>query len=201
MAGDAQLIDEYRTLHATTGWGGTSVKNLRYLRPLVRVLNPASVIDYGCGKSILLDELRVPGLDIRDRYDPAIPEIATLPDRRYDLLINVDVLEHIPEEDLDGVIAEMAGLADEAILVVDTRPAALVLEDGRNAHVSLYDHHWWKARLERHYGPIHPIRVSRRGRAAFRTWPMSLGQRIAWGWYRVVETLRYFGRRARGLKY
>ena len=176
-------------------------QDLRFLRPLLRILKPASVLDYGCGKSILLDVLNMPALEVRDRYDPAIPEFASVPERTYDLLINVDVLEHIPEENLDTVLKQMAGLAEHAIIVVDTKPAALFLADGRNAHVSLHDHGWWKARLEREFGPIYPFRVARRGRAAFRTWPHSAGQRILWAGYRLIETAAYFGRRLRGVKY
>lgn len=173
MAGDAQLIDEYRTIHATREWGGTSIKNLHYLLPHIRALKPRSIIDYGCGKSPLIFAIESPGLEKRSRYDPAIEEYATLDRGPHDLLLNVDVLEHIPEDDLDTVLAEMAAICRQAVIVVDTRPAKLTLADGRNAHVTLHDHAWWQRRIEKHFGPLQPIRVRRKGRAAFRTWKAS----------------------------
>lgn len=201
MPGNSDLIAEYQTIHATTGWGGTSVKNLRFIRPLLQTLRPTSIIDYGCGKSVLLDELKLPGLGVRDRFDPAIPEFAAIPDRTYDVLINVDVLEHIPEEELDGVLTQMAGLSKEAILIVDTRPAALTLADGRNAHVSLHDHHWWQERLQKHFGPLQPFKVARQGRAAFFTWQLTPLQKLNWAISRLIEKGKYLLRRASGKKY
>ncbi|MFN3227910.1 MAG: methyltransferase domain-containing protein [Hyphomicrobiales bacterium] len=185
MALNTLLIDEYATIHAKSAWGGSSIKNLPYLIPHLEALQPRSVIDYGCGKSPLIDALPISSIETRARYDPAIPEYAERPDGAFDLLINIDVLEHIPEEDLDDVIAEMRNLANDAIIVVDTKPAELVLADGRNAHISLHPHEWWQARLSHHFGSLYPIRMRRSGRAAFRTWPLRPGEpfKLIWKYW------------------
>jgi len=169
VPGRTDLIEFYRAKHAGEAYGDTSVKYLRFLRPEIALLKPASVIDYGCGQSRLIDILaRDIGFEAI-RYDPAIPEFARRPAGPADLLICIDVLEHVAEEDLDDVIADMRALCRESIVVVDTREAVQKLPDGRNAHVSLHPHGWWQARLERHFGPLTPIRCPRRSRAGFRT--------------------------------
>ena len=45
----------------------------------------------------------------------------------------------------------MAELSDNAIIIVDTRPASTLLPDGRNAHVTLRPVQWWMERLAGHY--------------------------------------------------
>ena len=98
-------------------------KNLRFIRPEIQLLAPRSVIDYGCGQSRLIERLDLGYPAKLVRYDPAIPEVATKPDEVFDLLINVDVLEHIEETDLDGVIGDMKSLCRNALIIIDTVPA------------------------------------------------------------------------------
>lgn len=193
------LIDQYKEIHATRMYGDTSIKNLRYLRPQVRVLAPSTILDYGCGRSRLVDVLgEACSAEVR-RYDPAIPEFSEKPvDGPFELLINVDVLEHVPEEQLDGVIGEMASLAKNAIIVIDTRPAEAVLPNGENAHCTLHSHDWWQERLGKHFKHVEPIRVTRKSRAAFRTWPLddaSAGRLSSLLWR---EKLAYFAKRLLG---
>lgn len=164
------LIQQYRVIHGREAYGNTSVKNLPYLLPLLDDLKPASIIDFGCGQSTLADELqRATGARIA-RYDPAIPKYSVRPEGKFDLLVNVDVLEHVPEDELEPIIADMAALARNAIIIVDMGPAVLILPDGRNAHVTQQNEEWWKQRLGTHFPYLEPIRVRSRRRAAFKTW-------------------------------
>lgn len=196
MPGREDLIAYYRNKHATEAYGDTSVKYLRFLRPEIALLNPQTVIDYGCGQSRLLDilatEIGFRGI----RYDPAIPDYAARPDSPADLLICIDVLEHVEDADLDHVIADMRGLGREAIIVVDTKKAVQKLPDGRNAHVSLHPHGWWQERLGRHFGPMIPIQCPRRTRAGFRSFERR--RPLAFAWHRLAEDTRhYLGRLTR----
>jgi hypothetical protein len=198
-ANAADLIDQYRQLHATSGYGSTSVKNLRFLRPEILLLKPRSILDYGCGKSPLLDRLEL-GYPVElHRYDPAIPAIATPPTKPVDLLINVDVLEHIPEADLDHVVGHMARLAKNAIIIVDTEPAGTILPNGENAHCTLHPHAWWADYLRRFFPTLEPIRVKRRRRAAFRTWPRDRGDALRFALLRAGEDARFWTGKAKRL--
>lgn len=57
MTSDIDLIELYRQIHATRVYGDSSVKNIRYLRPEIAILKPRSILDYGCGRSALLEQL------------------------------------------------------------------------------------------------------------------------------------------------
>ena len=195
MTGNPELIAQYEKMHATSVYGDTSVKNIRFLRPEIKLLRPRSILDYGCGQSPLLDELKL-GYPVElIRYDPAIPAYSRKPDKPADLLINVDVLEHIEERDLDAVIAEMALLARNAIVIIDTRPASAILPDGRNAHVTIRPHAWWRQRLSRHFRQLYPLATARRSRAGFKTWPRTGLQTIHYFRLRTAETARHYAQR------
>jgi hypothetical protein len=192
---ERKLIGEYVRLHATGPYGGSGHKSLPYLLPHVAALKPGSVVDYGCGQSnlaLLLGE-RAGVTDIT-LYDPGIPARAERPSGVKDLLINVDVLEHVPDDELDAVMADMASMAREAIIVIDTKPARLTLSDGRNAHVSLHNGEAWLKRLRPHFPIIRPIVIRRPGRVGFKTFDASLGA-LAESWIRNRELLRRHGAR------
>lgn len=191
----SEQIEQYRLLHQGALYGNTSVKNLRFLRPLVRQLAPRSILDYGCGRSTLV-EILAGDLGARFvRYDPAIPDYSAPPSGAFDLLINVDVLEHIPEPMIDGILAEMRSHAENAIIIIDTKAASQILPNGENAHCTLRPHAWWRAKLLEHWPMAVPIRVARRTRAAFRTFPLSAGQLVAFNGQRLMEDAQHIGRR------
>jgi hypothetical protein len=198
MVGNSKLIESYAELHATELYGATSLKNLRLIRPEIKLLHPQSIIDYGCGQSMLIDRLDL-GYPLRlERYDPAIPAYALKPKLKADLLINIDVLEHIEESDIDDVLAEMRALCRDALIIVDTAPAKRVLADGRNLHVTLKPHDWWLERIARHFGPLYPVRTLRRARAGFKTWRRSAADTMRYHLMRTAEDARYYAKRMRG---
>jgi len=198
MVGNSKLIENYAQIHATQAYGNTSLKNLRLIRPEIQLLKPRSIIDYGCGQSLLLDRLDL-GYPVEGiRYDPAIPEFAERPDLKADLLINIDVLEHIEDSDLDDVLSDMRALCREALIIVDTAPAKGTLPDGRNLHVTLKPHDWWRERIAKHFGPLYPVRTLRRARAGFKTWQRSPKQTLRYHLMRAREDTRYYAKRMQG---
>lgn len=198
MVGNPKLILDYAQIHASGVYGNSSVKNLRFIRPEIRLLSPRSILDYGCGQSALLDRLDL-GYPVELlRYDPAIPAYAKTPTTKVDLLINIDVLEHVEERDLDDLMADMCSLCRDAIIIVDTAPAKGTLPDGRNLHVTLKPHGWWQQKLERHFGPLAPVRTVRRARVGFKTWARQPGHTLRYCLMRGVEDAAYYARRLRG---
>ena len=198
MTGNPELIDQYRRIHASAAYGTTSVKNLRFIRPEIQLLRPATVLDYGCGQSKLIDLLELGYPASLVRYDPAIPAIAQKPSGLFDLLINVDVLEHIEETDLDAVLSEMRGFCHDALIIIDTRPAKKLLSDGRNAHVTIRPHDWWRERLSRHFSHLEAVGTVRRSRAGFRTWSRKPGDAARFLRLRAAENVRHLASRLTG---
>lgn len=101
---------------------------------------PQSLIDYGCGKQTIR-----PHMDfIHYRpYDPALPEYSGEPSPA-DVVLCLDVMEHVEEEYVQAVIQHMKSLCQMLLITtICTRPAGKKLPDGRNAHITLHPIHWW----------------------------------------------------------
>ena len=82
-------------------------------------------------------------------YKRQVIEYSTVKKQTYDLVFSNDVLEHIEPEYVTNVLQHINALADKFIwLRIDTNPARKVLQDGRNAHISLNSSDWWKREIE-----------------------------------------------------
>lgn len=132
-------------LHSKQKWGADGAKHTDKVRELWQRYKPATVLDYGCGENRLADslkaEFRISG------YDPGIPERAKMP-KPCEMVVSTDVLEHVEPEKLDAVLDHIWRLTGRvAYFVISTRLANTILPDGRNAHLSVHDAHWWIKRL------------------------------------------------------
>ena len=143
------ISDEYKAqlqeLHATdTTWGTTARKWGHHVQGWINGNGFKSVVDYGCGKGNLAQALS--GVEMQE-YDPGIPGKEALPGPA-DLVVALDVLEHIEPEHLDDVLAHMGTLAQRGLYFnVALYPAGTWLPDGRNAHLIVEPIQWWKERL------------------------------------------------------
>lgn len=109
-----------------------------------------TVLDYGCGKGTLGNSFREAGLDIVSDYDPAISTKSN-PPRPADLVIAVDVMEHIEPDCLQAVLGDLARLTKKILFVaISTIPSKRFMRDGRNTHLIVEEGAWWRAKFERH---------------------------------------------------
>jgi 2-polyprenyl-3-methyl-5-hydroxy-6-metoxy-1,4-benzoquinol methylase len=140
-----QLItDEYRKLntelHAQEKKFGTmGGLYARDVMSIVKEFKTEDILDYGCGKGTLADNLP---FTIK-QYDPAIEKHDALPEPA-DIVICTDVLEHIEPEYLDEVLTHIASLTKKiAYVTACTMEAKKTLPDGRNAHLIVKPTEWW----------------------------------------------------------
>ena len=109
-----------------------------------------SILDYGTGKGKLVERLKseLPETISVAGYDPAMPEYCKKPDKKVDILVCLDVLEHIEMQSIDAVLNDIKNLTDKfCYLVIDLQPAVKKLSDGRNAHILLAPADWWVNKL------------------------------------------------------
>lgn len=135
-----------RILHETRPTFGADAKWIDRVLFLAQKHECKSVLDYGCGKGILADRIGA------TKYDPA-----TFPGHPHphDLVICLDVLEHVEPNCLDAVLCHIRELTLKvAFLVVATRPARKNLPDGRNAHLIIQSQDWWTDKLSEHFDLI-----------------------------------------------
>lgn len=166
---DKKLIDQYKTLHSESSYGSTSYKLLPHILPLIYELKPKSILDYGCGQSNLIQKLDINGDTRLYRYDPSINEISDPPDQKMDLIINTDVLEHIPENDINDILEHIRDLSENVFFSISTVPAAQILPSGENAHCTVYPKEWWENRIREYFPYIETV-FSNRKRYLCKTW-------------------------------
>lgn len=148
-----QLItEEYRKLnqqkHAESKKYGTSgAAYVDDVIKILRIVKSQDVLDYGCGKSTLANNLP---FSIK-QYDPAIEKHSALP-APADTVVCTDVLEHIEPELLDNVLSHIASLIKQmGYLSACTMAAKKTLADGRNAHLIVQNKDWWTAKIAEHF--------------------------------------------------
>jgi len=147
---------EQRRLHQDPDYGIASLAFAPLVAQLLKLGGYSSVSDYGAGKCNLKSALGLYRSGRADYfpYDPAFPEYG-LP-RAADLLVCIDVLEHVEPDAIGNVLDEVAPLAWRmALLTVHTGPAKKILSDGRNAHLIQQPPSWWLPRLARRFELIH----------------------------------------------
>jgi SAM-dependent methyltransferase len=93
-------------------------------------INPSSVLDAGCAMGFLVEKLRQRGIeawgvDISeyaiDNVTPSIKDfcwvgsvLEPLP-RRYDLIVSIEVLEHLPSEHAEHAVANLCNFSDDIL--------------------------------------------------------------------------------------
>jgi hypothetical protein len=72
----------------------------------------------------------------------------------------IDVLEHIEPDCLDNVLDDLERLAEVLVfLTIHTGPAAKVLSDGRNAHLTQQPIEWWLPKIWNRFD-LHTVQVT-----------------------------------------
>jgi hypothetical protein len=140
-----QYREEQTALHAKGNYGTASLQYGQIVSAIVEGTGAKTLLDYGCGsmqnlKKVLDCDVMYLG------YDPAIPEFSVK--EPCDLVVCIDVLEHIEPELLDNVLDDLLMLTGKwGFFTVHTGPAKKVLRDGRNAHLIQKPAEWWLPKI------------------------------------------------------
>lgn len=132
---------EQKRLHATGKYGTASLEYGGIVSQLVEQTRSETLLDYGCGsmqnlKTVLDCDVLYLG------YDPAVPEFSRK--AASDIVVCIDVLEHIEPELLENVLDDLQQLTKRwAFMTVHTGKARKTLSDGRNAHLIQQPPAWW----------------------------------------------------------
>ncbi len=139
--------------------GSMTITYAKFINNILKKNNLKSLLEYGCGKANFYEkefevanELYLPlkkywDIDI-SLYDPAVKKFSTLPSKQSDITICIDVLEHIPEEDMDWVLENIMNLSKKFVfLVVGSYPAQALLPNGDGAYILIKDAKWWFDKL------------------------------------------------------
>jgi glycosyltransferase involved in cell wall biosynthesis/2-polyprenyl-3-methyl-5-hydroxy-6-metoxy-1,4-benzoquinol methylase len=123
---------------------------------IVATINPRTVLDAGCAKGFLVEALRdrnveAYGLDISSYAIGQVREdvrpycwVASVADpfpRRYDLILCIEVLEHLPPDEAERAIANLCRHADD--ILFSSSPD----DDEEETHVNLRPVEYWAERF------------------------------------------------------
>lgn len=173
---DPYLVSQYSQIHLCKTYGQTCHAHAAAIHACLIDLKPQVVVEYGCGQSELERMLPFTGRWVR--YDPAIAGIDRLDERKADLVINTDVLEHVPDNDLDDLLANIASLSDRVFFSICTRPALEILPDGQNAHCTVWPPARWREVLARHFPNVVLAHERRGDSCVFVTWRSGVAELI-----------------------
>lgn len=153
----AQTISEaYRqqqmTLHRDPDYGMASTTFAKTIKNLMGAIGAKSLSDYGAGKQRLREALLAEGAGEFEyfAYDPAFPAYGK--PKSADLVVCLDVLEHIEEPFLENVLLDLKAITTNVgMFSIHCGPARKLLSDGRNAHLIQAPNSWWLLQLSRHF--------------------------------------------------
>ncbi len=151
---EGALIGQYRLMHARGGvFPGRSLLPVAWhVYDAVQRHGALTLLDYGCGQGQQYDRYKVHewwGVPRPALYDPAVARYAAMPRGPFDGVICSDVLEHVPRDELDTVLADCFGPARKFVfLSICCRAARKSLPNGMNCHVTVEKPEWWTRRLQ-----------------------------------------------------
>ncbi len=148
-------IELYKQHHASGNFPGDSLRpHVQLIKQIIQKTNSKTILDYGCGKATeyvnnnIHADWNVSQVGL---YDPAVPEFMNLPGKEFDGVISTDVLEHIPEHEIDDVLKEIFEMAQKFVyLNIAMYPAVTILPNGENAHCTLKPKEWWNEKIAMH---------------------------------------------------
>ena len=142
-------IDLYKQLPPFPGISlGPHLDNIKIL---IKSTKSKTALDYGCGNALhyIKDKIHLSwGLEKIGLYDPAILKWDCLPGDNFDCVICTDVLEHVPEREINKTLEEIFTLSNKCVyLNIAMYPARQILPNGENAHCTLKPEQWWRNRI------------------------------------------------------
>jgi len=146
-------------IHNAKFWIGESLAEYKYqVWDIIKRNKIKKILDYGCGKAqfhhLLFNNHKTPGapnVDITG-YDPAYLPFAKRPEGKYDMIICTDVLQHVQEDKVEEVLADIFQFSDNVFLTITCYDATQVLLNGKNAHYTVKHPDWWKKKLQPYDG-------------------------------------------------
>ena len=157
------ITDEYKKqqeqLHENPNYGVASVQYAPLVSEIVNTLGVVHLLDYGAGKCRLFENLKADHKMKLQAYEPAIERLSS-PPVPAEMVTCIDVLEHIEPDLLDNVLDDLERLTECVLFcTIHTGPAAKVLSDGRNAHLTQQPLEWWLPKLWARFD-IHTVQVT-----------------------------------------
>ena len=161
-----ESLEEARKYHIQnkTHWIGESLGEYKHqIWDMVYRNKYKNILDYGAGKAafhkLLFNNTKIPGAPVNINivpYDPAYEPFSTKPTGKFELVLCIDVMEHVQEDKIDEVLADIFSFGDNRpekgepiINKEEWNPSAETLEKLKKNDKTLDDGQKEKAKLLR----------------------------------------------------
>ena len=157
--------DDYIQLHQADVFGGmTLAKFADIILPLLKFHGAQSVLDYGSGKGQSWeknDKLR----EFKEKehvilYDPGVPELSKKPPGTFAAVLCIDVIEHIPEEEIAETLSDVFRYANKVVIATFCPRGSKkkLPSTGQDVHVTQRDREFWERKFsEANATRSHPV--------------------------------------------
>lgn len=154
---------EYRMMHnkhPLVFAGNSVLAHVDTIKGLIdeirRPYDPVRMLDFGCGKGHQYSKEKINKRSWRIpqpfMYDIGVKAFRQpIPPKSFDCVICTDVMEHIDEPDIDGILTTIFGAIDPnpklktfIFFSIACRPARKTFDDGRNVHLTIKPPEWWQ---------------------------------------------------------
>ncbi|MBI5921848.1 MAG: class I SAM-dependent methyltransferase [Betaproteobacteria bacterium] len=135
------------------GTGAVTSKHYPMLTKFIEKRKYQSVLDYGCGKGDFLAHVqeKLPSIEVYG-FDVANEKFPALPEKAVDLVVSLDVMEHIEFPLLANVLSQIRSRTNKAFVCsIANYAAAKTLADGRNAHINQFPFGQWFSILSMYF--------------------------------------------------
>lgn len=168
------VSDELRQLNKDLhinrlAYGRHSYKHFKAVHDIIDRYNVESLLDYGCGKATLSIAFEIADFILDEplnlkisNFDPCIKSFSSLPSRA-DLVVCMDVMEHIEEDKVKTTLEYIAYLTNmAAYFTISTRLSRKILPNGRNSHITVKDLDWWTRAITEYFNIVR-IETTKKG--------------------------------------
>lgn len=140
-----QKITHY---HKGRVWGGAVKGKVFDIECTANDNGCRTILDFGCGFGMLKEKIGHK-FDVTE-YDAGIERKNKLPVGSYDMVVCVDVMEHVEPEFVDETIELLYQYATKVIYVsICCAPSLENFDDGENLHLTVRPPSWWMSLFEK----------------------------------------------------
>jgi SAM-dependent methyltransferase len=150
----------YEDYHINCAFNDFGVTSFQAEKAVAAYPDAVATLDFGCGNGFAVRQMRQAGHSwhgleySRAAFEQHLHEpyfhlgdTRQFRDRQFDLVYSTEVMEHIPEEQIDGVVADLCRITAKYIfMTISLRPSS----QNNRFHCTLKPRAWWEPKFTSH---------------------------------------------------